>query len=84
MIEQVKAVTLDIIKKYTTRSNSKATIQFLNTLIPYFALFYLAMDSLTASYWIFSLYMLLLSFYRAYFHVNARLWSQEPVSNTAT
>ena len=45
---QLKAITPEIIKKYSKKSNSKALWQNINTLVPYFALFYLAMTSLNA------------------------------------
>jgi omega-6 fatty acid desaturase (delta-12 desaturase) len=64
LIDQIKAETPTILKKYTDRSNTRAIIQNLNTLVPYFVLFYLAMDSLTtSSYWLSAAYMLLLSFF---------------------
>ena len=43
---QLKEITPGIIKKYSNKSNLKALFQNLNTLIPYFALFYFAMESL--------------------------------------
>lgn len=63
LIDQIKAETPAILKKYTDRSNSKAVIQNLNTLVPYFVLFYLAMDSIKSAYWLSAVYILLLSFF---------------------
>ena len=64
LIDQIKAETPTILKKYTDRSNTRAIIQNLNTLVPYFVLFYLAMESLTtSSYWLSAVYMLLLSLF---------------------
>lgn len=63
MIDQIKAETPVIIQKYTHRSNVKATIQCLNTLIPYLALFYLAMTSMESSYGLFVLYISALSLF---------------------
>ena len=61
---QLKEITPEIIKKYSRKSNIKALFQNLNTLIPYFALFYLAMESLESqSYWFTIGYTLLLSFF---------------------
>jgi omega-6 fatty acid desaturase (delta-12 desaturase) len=61
--DQLKAESATIIKKYADRSNAKAAIQCLNTLIPYFVLFYLAMDSLARSTWLSAVYILLLSLF---------------------
>ena len=63
VVDQVKAEKNNIIKEYTNRSNTKAAIQCLNTLVPYFALFYLALTTLSASVWLSALYMLPLSFF---------------------
>lgn len=61
---QLKEIAPEIIKKYTHKSNLKGLFQNLNTLIPYFALFYLAMNSLESqSYWLASAYTLLLSLF---------------------
>lgn len=61
---QLKEITPEIIKKYSHKSNIKALFQNLNTLIPYFALFYLAMESLKSqSYWLTVGYTLLLAFF---------------------
>jgi omega-6 fatty acid desaturase (delta-12 desaturase) len=61
--DQIKAESSTIIKKYADRSNTKAAIQCLNTLIPYFGLFYLAMNSLATSLWLAAIYILLLSLF---------------------
>ena len=61
---QLKEIAPEIIKKYSTKSNAKALFQHLNTLIPYFVLFYLAMHSLQShSYWLTAGYTILLSFF---------------------
>ncbi|MCK4864778.1 MAG: fatty acid desaturase [Gammaproteobacteria bacterium] len=61
---QLKEVAPEIIKKYSDKSNIKGLIQNLNTLIPYFALFYLAMKSLESqSYWFAGAFTLLLSLF---------------------
>lgn len=61
---QLKEIAPEIIKKYSHKSNVKGFLQNLNTLIPYFALFYLAMISLEAqSYWLTAGYTLLLSLF---------------------
>jgi omega-6 fatty acid desaturase (delta-12 desaturase) len=61
---QLKKIAPEIIKKYSAKSNAKALFQHLNTLIPYFALFYLAMHSLQSqAYWLTAGYTLLLSFF---------------------
>ena len=61
--DTIKEESLNLIKKYAIRSNTKATIQCLNTLVPYFVLFYLAMDSMGVSYWLTAAYTLLLSLF---------------------
>ena len=61
---QLKEIAPEIIKKYSTKSNAKALFQHLNTLIPYFALFYLAMHSLQSqNYLLTTVYTILLSFF---------------------
>ena len=60
---KIKSESQEIIKKYAVRSNTKATIQFLNTLVPYAALFFLSMTSLTTSYWLSIIYIFLLSLF---------------------
>ena len=61
---QLKEIAPEIIKKYSNKSNFKALFQNLNTLIPYFALFYLAMESLQAQlYGLTIIYTLLLAFF---------------------
>ena len=61
--EQIKEITPEIINKYSKKSNVKALFQNLNTLVPYFALFYLAIDSLHTSYLLSALYTLLLALF---------------------
>jgi omega-6 fatty acid desaturase (delta-12 desaturase) len=48
---EIKAVSHTLIEKYAGRSDMKAAIQCLNTLVPYFLLFYFAMQSLTSFSW---------------------------------
>ena len=61
---QLKEIAPEIIQKYSHKSNGKAVLQNLNTLIPYFALFYLAMKSLQSqSYWLTAFSIILLSFF---------------------
>ena len=63
VVDQVKAEKTNIIREYTNRSNTKAAIQCLNTLFPYFALFYMALTNFSTSVWLSALYMLPLSFF---------------------
>jgi len=61
---QLKKIAPEIIKKYSHKSNLKGFIQNLNTLVPYFALFYLALISLQShSYWIMAGSIFLLSLF---------------------
>lgn len=61
---ELKEIAPEIIKKYSTKNNIKAFIQNINTLIPYFMLFYLAMISLDSqSYWLAIACTLLLSLF---------------------
>lgn len=61
---QLKAITPEIIKKYSQKSNAKALFQIINTLAPYFVLFYLALSSLNAKAYGLTLgYTLLLSLF---------------------
>jgi omega-6 fatty acid desaturase (delta-12 desaturase) len=50
--ERLKQNKSTLIKKYASRSNGFAVYQMLSTMIPYFALFYFAIESLTISYWL--------------------------------
>jgi omega-6 fatty acid desaturase (delta-12 desaturase) len=50
--ERLKLEKSALIKKYANRSNGFALYQMLSTIIPYFALFYFAIESLTISYWL--------------------------------
>jgi len=63
LADKVKAASRDIIKKYSTRSDAKAAIQCVNTLVPYFFLFYLSIKSLEISYWLTAASILLLSMF---------------------
>ena len=61
---QLKDIAPEIIKKYSTKSDAKAFFQHVNTLVPYFALFYFSMISLQAhSYWLAIGSTILLSFF---------------------
>lgn len=62
-VDEVKAATPSIVKKYSVRSNGKAFLQLLNTLPAYFLLFYVALKSLAISYWLAGACILLLSFF---------------------
>ncbi len=62
-VNKMKAESQAIIKKYAIRSDAKAALQCLNTLLPYAILFYLAMTSMKTSYWLTAGYILLLSFF---------------------
>jgi len=59
----VKAAARSLIMKYSNRSDSKAIIQCLNTLAPYFLLFYFALVSLTISYWLSAAIIFVLSLF---------------------
>lgn len=62
--QQLKDIAPEIINKYSHKSNLKGLFQNLNTLIPYFALFYLAMDSFDSkSYGLTAGYLFLLSLF---------------------
>jgi len=50
--EKLKQEKSALIKKYAERSNGFAMYQMLSTMIPYFALFYFAIESLSISYWL--------------------------------
>ena len=61
---ELKEIAPEIIKKHSHKSNTKGLFQNLNTLVPYFALFYLAIISLESqSYWLATGCILLLSFF---------------------
>lgn len=61
---QLKAIAPEIIKKHSVKSDAKALFQHINTLVPYFALFYLALISLQSqSYWLAIGFTILLSFF---------------------
>jgi omega-6 fatty acid desaturase (delta-12 desaturase) len=50
--ERLKQEKKGLINKYASRSNAFALYQFLSTVVPYFALFYLSIISLSISYWL--------------------------------
>ncbi len=61
---QLKEIAPEIIKKYSEKSNAKALFQNLNTLVPYFAFFYLALQSWQSqSYLLTAIYTLALSLF---------------------
>lgn len=62
--QQLKEIAPEIIQKYSHKSNFKGLVQNLNTLVPYFALFYIAMKSLESqAYWLAAASTLLLAFF---------------------
>lgn len=61
--DKIKAVTPEVVKKYAIKSDVKASIQVLNTLVPYFILFYFAIKSLSVSYWLTAAILLPLSLF---------------------
>ena len=62
--QQLKEIAPEIIQKYSHKSNFKGLVQNLNTLVPYFALFYIAMISLESqAYWLAAGSTLLLAFF---------------------
>lgn len=50
--EHLKLEKRDLIQKYAKRNNLYALYQILSTMIPYFALFYFAIEALAVSYWL--------------------------------
>ncbi len=61
---QLKQITPEMVEKYSTKSDAKALLQHINTLGPYFALFYLSLISLeNQSYWLFVGSILLLTLF---------------------
>jgi len=61
---ELKDIAPEIVKKYSRKSNLKALWQYINTLVPYFAFFYLAIDSITQqSYALTAIYTIALSFF---------------------
>lgn len=62
-VDTLKVEAKAIISKYAHRSDLKGAIQCINTLVPYFVLFYLAMASLSISYWLTAAYILVLSLF---------------------
>ncbi|GAA6135856.1 fatty acid desaturase [Oceaniserpentilla sp. 4NH20-0058] len=58
--ERLKAEKSALIKKYANRNNGFALYQTLSTIIPYFALFYLAIELQSVSYWLSGLCIFLL------------------------
>lgn len=64
LAETIKREAPTIVAKYAKRSNTRAWIQVLNTFIPFFGLFYLAMESFKdASYWLTALYVFMTSLF---------------------
>lgn len=61
---ELKKIAPEIIKKYSDKSNIKGLVQNLNTLIPYFVLFYLALLSIQSQhYWLTAISIFLLSLF---------------------
>ena len=52
LAEHIKLEKSALVKKYSESNNALAASQILSTIIPYFALFYIAVFSLNISYWI--------------------------------
>lgn len=52
-----------LIKEYAVRNNIKAFTQCMTTIVPYFLLFYAAIESLKISYWLSAGFTLLLTFF---------------------
>jgi omega-6 fatty acid desaturase (delta-12 desaturase) len=52
-----------LIAEYAKRSNIKAFVQTLTTILPYFVLFYLAIESLKVSYWLAAGFTLILTLF---------------------
>ena len=62
--EEVKKITPEIVMKYSQKSDLKGLFQNLNTLVPYFVLFYFSMQSFSAGqYGLTALYITALSFF---------------------
>jgi len=51
-IERLKLEKSALVQKYSKSNNTFATYQVLSTIVPYFALFYVAIVSLSISYWL--------------------------------
>lgn len=66
--EQLKQEKSQLIAKYAKRNNGFALYQILSTMVPYFALFYLAIISLEISYWLtaVSIFLLVLMIMRVF------------------
>jgi len=62
-VDTIKATTPTIVKEYSERSDGKALFQNLNTLVPYFLLFYMAIESVSISYWLTAACVIVLSFF---------------------
>ncbi len=61
---ELKQIAPELIRKYSHKSDLKGAWQTINTLVPYFALFYLAMHSLQQqAYVLTALFVVLLSFF---------------------
>jgi omega-6 fatty acid desaturase (delta-12 desaturase) len=63
LAEKLKAASRDISKKYSIRSDAKAVMQCINTLVPYFILFFLCIKSMGISYWLTAALILPLSLF---------------------
>ncbi len=50
--DRLKREKTSLVSRYGDSSNAAASIQLINTLVPYVILFYLAMESVTVSYWL--------------------------------
>lgn len=59
-VERLKQHKPELLAKYSQSSNIRGSIQFFNTLLPYLAIWYLAIASLQISYWLTALCVLFL------------------------
>ncbi len=50
--DRLKREKASLLSRYGDSSNTAASIQLVNTLVPYVVLFYFAMESVTVSYWL--------------------------------
>ncbi|MCK5640326.1 MAG: fatty acid desaturase [Gammaproteobacteria bacterium] len=59
-VEQIKKEKSAIVSKYAKSNDLKAIYQILTTVVPYFLLFYIAIESISISYWLTAAYISLL------------------------
>lgn len=63
LADNIKQQAPAIVAKYARRSDARAWLQILNTFVPFFALFYLAVESLKVSYWLTALYVFVMAWF---------------------